>query len=93
MPDCQERLKKIIRIADQNEVDFIVNLVDFAWACEENNWIRDMWNNLESTYYTFAHNQFYFIALDTNCYRYGERDYDYALGNYYPYDRECISKE
>ena len=37
MPDCQERLKKIIRIADQNEVDFIVNLVDFAWACEENN--------------------------------------------------------
>lgn len=120
MPDCQERLEKIIRIAEQNEVDFIVNLGDFAWACEQNNWIRDMWNNLEiphyliagnhdfdsndketfkkfynleSTYYTFDHNQFHFIALDTNYYRYGERDYDYAFGNYYPYDREYISKE
>lgn len=51
MPDCKVRLEQIIEAAYDHKVDFIMNLGDFAWPCEENRWIVDRWNHLDIPHY------------------------------------------
>lgn len=83
MPDCKWRLERIIKAAYDNKVDFIINLGDFAWPCEENKWIGEIWNNLEIPHYFIAGNH------DLDCHDKETLKTFYHLENtYYSFDQD-----